>query len=100
MTNCKDSLLRPNAVLRGKAQTETVMFIQNRKRGRVPWSNSLASMALNGGQHFAFGYLPLLSSVSVWRTHVNPALRRATTRRSNIAGSLKGKVCLTPSREA
>jgi hypothetical protein len=30
------------------------MFIQNRKRGRVPWSSSLASLALNDEQHLAF----------------------------------------------
>ena len=63
------------------------------------WSDSLASMALTGGQYFTFFSLHSQPSVRFGHTHFSPAFRKPARRRSNSAWSLKGSLCLSPSRE-
>ena len=41
------------------------------------WNGSLASIALNGEQHFAFVYSFFTLSLASWRPHFSPALRKA-----------------------
>src|SRR5438876_113457 len=69
--------VRANAAHPPRPKWNLTCLLQTAIGPRSGWSDSLGSMALNGGQRFAFARSPSCLLPASWRTHFNPALRQA-----------------------